>query len=95
MSGQIYGHCRAIADYEIKHKQDERDEALKEFDQFQKDSKTKLVFQNRTDRANALKSLRGHLYEYPIGFLKDDLKTGGLEPPSLSAEGILPAMTFT
>jgi len=79
---------------------------LKEFDQFQKDSKAadkiagripadKLVFQKRADRVNALKRLQGHLYEYPIGFLKDDLRDGKLEPPSLSAEGILPAMTFT
>ena len=72
---------------------------LEELDNYQKEtfvrSAHKLVLQDREARVAALSQIQGHLYEYPIEFLAADLRAGNLKPDTISAEGVLPAKTFT
>ena len=96
---QVYDYCRRLADHEINGEHSEYQEVLAAFKQHQHDhiprESDRLVPQNLESRVKALSQIQGHLYEYPIDFLADDLKLGKLKPATISAEGVLPAKTFT
>lgn len=97
---QMYALCREIADREI-----EAAATQTEFDsselvvalhqECRQHEASILKLQSRADATIAVQFLQGHLYEYPIGFLKHDLRHGKLLPSVIDAEGVIPAMTFT
>ena len=100
---KLYNYCREVADTEIMGNHKEHEKAVKELECYMEemvsqgkiDAQAKLVLQPRGDRVAALSRIQGHLYEYPIDFLSDDLQAGNLKPDTISAEGVLPAKTFT
>ena len=99
---QEYNDCRHLADLEItEFAKDHKVEGDKSdaISKVQKIDSTvvgqKLKSHSIEDRLKALDDLNGFLYEYPIDFLHTDLLAGELKPDSISAEGVLPAMTFT
>ena len=102
-ASQMYEICRDIADHEIKGERIEHQKKVDELDSYQHHlvskgklkAKNKLVVQSRQERAAALDRIQGHLYEYPIFFLNEDLIAGELKPAFGDAEGVLPAKTFT
>lgn len=93
----IYAICREIVDHEIQNEQTKMDDAVCELAKMQMkaDEQNKLVFHPLAERVEALKTLKGHLYEYPIDFLHNDLLAGKLKPAIGTAEAVLPAKTFT
>jgi|ERR1712216_274825 len=101
---KMYKYCRDIADLELQgsHK---RKEEISEFSKYQDKAiskgkgtlkgNLKISVAKKQHRIESLNQFRGHLYEYPLFFLNNDLLAGNLKPSLTSAEGVIPAKTFT
>lgn len=90
-----YRLCREVADHQVRSEHLTGGYIQEYNDKVKTLHGMGLVVQPRESAVEALSTFQGHLYEYPLGFLNNDLVKGNLKPSLTDAEGVIPAKTFT